>query len=91
MSVPLLTRTGGSPALPGGGKHPVVDSFGQRRNVLAEAVPAAAVVVGLVVCPSRTKRRETDVNTMSGRVLNGKMLQLPASQRTGRTMHFVSR
>ncbi|CAB1424323.1 unnamed protein product [Pleuronectes platessa] len=27
---------------------------------------------------------------MSGRVLNGKMLQLPAPQRAGRTMHFLS-
>ena len=38
------------------------------------------------------KRRESwTVLEMSGRVLNGKMLQLPAPQRAGRTIHFLSR
>lgn len=44
-------------------------------------------------CQRRTKLREgLDAGRMSGRVLNGKALQLPApQQRAGRTMHFLSR
>ncbi|KAK2851442.1 hypothetical protein Q5P01_007718 [Channa striata] len=42
-------------------------------------------------CRTGTKRREIwTLGEMSGRVLNGKMLQLPAPQRAGRTMHFLS-
>lgn len=73
------------------------DSHRRFPGHLRRKEPGGSLCVALQsrgggICHAGIKRRETRTGwRMSGRVLNGKVLQLPAPQRAGRTMHFLSR
>lgn len=83
----LLSPLTGSSSVTGGRKQPLDLSL----SVCVCPYPHPCRCSG--TCQRRTKLREgLDAGRMSGRVLNGKALQLPApQQRAGRTMHFLSR